>query len=196
MLHVPPLYIFAAFIPAVMVAGLYFFDHSVASQLAQQKEFNLKNPSAYHYDILLLGVMVFFITSFLINVYNSFYHAHFLIEVQLNNSRFYFVDCLGFLLQMVSYHNHLCIPRALPFSSGRFVELQNWFSNIMWFLSNFRASLDVPLIFILTDTQITMFTFWRNGLFVAFAKMGSWWASMFCGWCKQSHLCYLHAVDS
>lgn len=56
--RIPPLYIFAAFIPAVMIAGLYFFDHSVASQLAQQKEFNLKNPSAYHYDILLLGFMV------------------------------------------------------------------------------------------------------------------------------------------
>lgn len=42
-----------------MIAGLYFFDHSVASQLAQQKEFNLKNPSAYHYDILLLGFMVY-----------------------------------------------------------------------------------------------------------------------------------------
>ncbi|XP_020529498.1 boron transporter 4 isoform X1 [Amborella trichopoda] len=55
---VPPLYIFAAFIPAMMIAGLYFFDHSVASQMAQQKEFNLKNPSAYHYDILLLGIMV------------------------------------------------------------------------------------------------------------------------------------------
>ncbi|KAK2986595.1 hypothetical protein RJ640_029637 [Escallonia rubra] len=54
---VPPVYIFAAFIPAVMIAGLYFFDHSVASQLAQQKEFNLKKPSAYHYDILLLGVL-------------------------------------------------------------------------------------------------------------------------------------------
>ncbi|XP_022714885.1 boron transporter 4-like isoform X2 [Durio zibethinus] len=54
---IPPFYIFAAFIPAVMVAGLYFFDHSVASQMAQQKEFNLKNPSAYHYDILLLGFM-------------------------------------------------------------------------------------------------------------------------------------------
>ncbi|KAL4386999.1 hypothetical protein GQ457_09G024870 [Hibiscus cannabinus] len=54
---VPIMYIFAAFIPAVMIAGLYFFDHSVASQLAQQKEFNLKNPTAYHYDILLLGVM-------------------------------------------------------------------------------------------------------------------------------------------
>lgn len=55
--NVPPAYIFAAFIPALMIAGLYFFDHSVASQMAQQKEFNLKNPSAYHYDILLLGFM-------------------------------------------------------------------------------------------------------------------------------------------
>ncbi|XVE71644.1 hypothetical protein DITRI_Ditri10aG0167700 [Diplodiscus trichospermus] len=54
---VPILYIFAAIIPALMIAGLYFFDHSVASQMAQQKEFNLKKPSAYHYDILLLGVM-------------------------------------------------------------------------------------------------------------------------------------------
>lgn len=44
--------------PALMVAGLYFFDHSVASQLAQQKEYNLKKPSAYHYDIFVLGVMV------------------------------------------------------------------------------------------------------------------------------------------
>ncbi|KAI9397608.1 hypothetical protein POPTR_003G059700v4 [Populus trichocarpa] len=55
--NVPPAYIFAAFVPAVMIAGLYFFDHSVASQMAQQKEFNLKNPSAYHYDILLLSFM-------------------------------------------------------------------------------------------------------------------------------------------
>ncbi|KAK1378538.1 hypothetical protein POM88_025282 [Heracleum sosnowskyi] len=49
-------YIFVAIIPAIMVAGLYFFDHSVASQMAQQKEFNLKKPSAYHYDIFVLGV--------------------------------------------------------------------------------------------------------------------------------------------
>lgn len=55
---VPPPYIFLAIVPAVMVAGLYFFDHSVASQLAQQKELNLKNPSAYHYDILVLSFMV------------------------------------------------------------------------------------------------------------------------------------------
>ncbi|KAK3164033.1 hypothetical protein QOZ80_1AG0011670 [Eleusine coracana subsp. coracana] len=58
LLSVPPAYIFAAILPALMVAGLYFFDHSVASQLAQQKEFNLKKPSAYHYDILVLGFMV------------------------------------------------------------------------------------------------------------------------------------------
>ena len=56
--NVPPAYIFAALIPALMIAGLYFFDHSVASQMAQQKEFNLKKPSAYHHDILLLGFMV------------------------------------------------------------------------------------------------------------------------------------------
>ncbi|KAL5836072.1 hypothetical protein ACOSQ4_015569 [Xanthoceras sorbifolium] len=55
--RVPPLYIFSAFLPALMVAGLYFFDHSVASQMAQQKEFNLKNPSAYHYDIFILAAM-------------------------------------------------------------------------------------------------------------------------------------------
>lgn len=52
------MYILAAFIPAIMIAGLYFFDHSVASQMAQQKEFNLRKPSAYHYDMLLLGLMV------------------------------------------------------------------------------------------------------------------------------------------
>ncbi|KAI4337348.1 hypothetical protein L6164_015777 [Bauhinia variegata] len=53
---VPLTYILAAFIPAMMIAGLYFFDHSVASKMAQQKEFNLLKPSAYHYDILLLGI--------------------------------------------------------------------------------------------------------------------------------------------
>ncbi|KAL0905656.1 hypothetical protein M5K25_024092 [Dendrobium thyrsiflorum] len=58
MMLVPPLYIFAAIVPAIMVAGLYFFDHCIASQMAQQKEFNLKHPSAYHYDIFVLGVLV------------------------------------------------------------------------------------------------------------------------------------------
>ncbi|XP_073016846.1 probable boron transporter 2 isoform X1 [Primulina eburnea] len=58
MMNVPILYIFGAFIPATMIAVLYYFDHSVASQLSQQKEFNLKKPSSYHYDLLLLGFLV------------------------------------------------------------------------------------------------------------------------------------------
>ncbi|XP_012437934.1 boron transporter 1 [Gossypium raimondii] len=57
MLDVPLVYIIGAFIPATMIAVLYYFDHSVASQLAQQKEFNLRKPSCYHYDLLLLGFL-------------------------------------------------------------------------------------------------------------------------------------------
>ncbi|XP_071690805.1 probable boron transporter 6 isoform X2 [Rutidosis leptorrhynchoides] len=57
MVNVPVVHIFTAIIPALMIAALYFFDHSVAAQMAQQKEFNLKKPSAYHYDIFLLGFM-------------------------------------------------------------------------------------------------------------------------------------------
>ncbi|KAG4916713.1 hypothetical protein JHK87_054270 [Glycine soja] len=58
MVHVPVVYIIGAFIPATMIAVLYYFDHSVASQLAQQKEFNLRKPSSYHYDLLLLGFLL------------------------------------------------------------------------------------------------------------------------------------------
>ena len=57
MLDVPVLYIVGAFIPATMIAVLYYFDHSVASQLAQQKEFNLRKPPSFHYDLLLLGFL-------------------------------------------------------------------------------------------------------------------------------------------
>ncbi|CAI8586192.1 unnamed protein product [Vicia faba] len=57
MWKVPVVYIFGAIIPASMIADLYFFDHSVASKMAQQKEFNLQKPSAYHYDVFLLGIM-------------------------------------------------------------------------------------------------------------------------------------------
>jgi len=58
MLNVPIFYIIGAFVPATMIAVLYYFDHSVASQLSQQKEFNLRKPSSYHYDLLLLGFLV------------------------------------------------------------------------------------------------------------------------------------------
>nr|CAB3462344.1 unnamed protein product [Digitaria exilis] len=57
MTQIPLLYIIGAFIPATMIAVLYYFDHSVASQLAQQKEFNLRKPPSFHYDLLLLGFL-------------------------------------------------------------------------------------------------------------------------------------------
>ncbi|KAM0948429.1 putative bicarbonate transporter [Dioscorea sansibarensis] len=57
MVNVPFLYIIGAFIPATMIAVLYYFDHSVASQLAQQKEFNLRKPPSFHYDLLVLGFL-------------------------------------------------------------------------------------------------------------------------------------------
>ena len=66
-MNVPPLYIVGAFIPATMIAVLYYFDHSVASQLAQQKEFNLKKPASYHYDLLLLGFLVSYLFTLLIS---------------------------------------------------------------------------------------------------------------------------------
>jgi len=70
-------HIFAAFVPALMIAGLYFFDHSVASQLAQQKEFNLNKPSSYHCDILLLGFMVYIYILYIISCMELFNcHSH------------------------------------------------------------------------------------------------------------------------
>ncbi|CAL9219853.1 unnamed protein product [Arabidopsis halleri] len=57
MVDVPVLYILLAVVPASMIAVLYYFDHSVASQLAQQEDFNLRRPPAYHYDLFLLGFL-------------------------------------------------------------------------------------------------------------------------------------------
>ncbi|GKD22302.1 disease resistance TIR-NBS-LRR class family protein, partial [Tanacetum coccineum] len=57
MLNMPRVYIAGAFVPATMIAVLYYFDHSAASQLAQQQEFKLKKPSSYHYYLLLLGFL-------------------------------------------------------------------------------------------------------------------------------------------
>jgi hypothetical protein len=58
MAQVPPEFVAAALVPALVIAVLFFFDHNVSSQMAQQKEFNLRRPPAYHYDFLLLGLLV------------------------------------------------------------------------------------------------------------------------------------------
>lgn len=58
MADVPGSYIAVALIPAVAITVLFYFDHNVSSQMAQQKEYNLKKPPAYHYDFFLLSFMV------------------------------------------------------------------------------------------------------------------------------------------
>ena len=47
----------AAIVPGFVISVLFYFDHSVSSQLAQQKDFNVKRPPAYHYDLMLLAFM-------------------------------------------------------------------------------------------------------------------------------------------
>eukprot|EP00891_Asterochloris_glomerata_P004773 jgi/Astpho2/4773/fgenesh1_pm.00067_%23_74_t len=54
---VPGAYIAGALIPALIITVLFYFDHSVSSQLAQTANFNLRKPSAYSYDFYLLGGM-------------------------------------------------------------------------------------------------------------------------------------------
>ncbi|BFI31878.1 boron transporter [Marchantia polymorpha subsp. ruderalis] len=56
--RIPVMYIFIAMIPAFMITVLYYFDHCVSAQLAQQEEFNLVKPPAYHYDLLILSLTV------------------------------------------------------------------------------------------------------------------------------------------
>ena len=129
MLNVPVLYIIGAFIPATMIAVLYYFDHSVASQLAQQKEFNLRKPASFHYDLLLLGFMVCkspSCTLFSLVLYKSllsflvlFYFCNCKIrrlvstclelEILLLLDRLYCVVSWGSLHQMGLFHSLQCI---------------------------------------------------------------------------------------
>ena len=119
---VPPTYIFGAFIPAVMVAGLFFFEHKVASKPAQQKEFNLKNPSAYHYDIFLLGIVVCKWSTFNIlrlfivaqNLRQQFAHIKTVMACRPCS-----VVCLDFRLLTRFFPILQCILRALLFSRER-----------------------------------------------------------------------------
>ena len=46
----PGPFIAAALLPALVITLLFFFDHSVSSQMAQQPEFSLEKPSAGRHD--------------------------------------------------------------------------------------------------------------------------------------------------
>jgi hypothetical protein len=51
-------HVFFAFVPGFVLMLLYFFDHQVCALLSQPKEFNLKKPSSYHWDLIVLGINV------------------------------------------------------------------------------------------------------------------------------------------
>lgn len=55
--QVPGVYIAGALVPALIITILFYFDHSVSSQLAQTADFNLRKPSAYNWDLVLVGFM-------------------------------------------------------------------------------------------------------------------------------------------
>jgi boron transporter len=55
--QIPGSLIAGAMIPALIMCILFYFDHNVSSQMAQQEEFNLKKPTSFHWDFMLLGVM-------------------------------------------------------------------------------------------------------------------------------------------
>eukprot|EP00967_Tisochrysis_lutea_P123246 scaffold204860_cov29-Tisochrysis_lutea.AAC.4 len=57
-LELMPWHIATAIAPAIMLTALFFFDHNVSSKLAQDSKFNLKKPSAYHWDFSVLGFEV------------------------------------------------------------------------------------------------------------------------------------------
>ena len=134
MLNVPVLYIIGAFIPATMIAVLYYFDHSVASQLTQQKEFNLRKPPSFHYDLLLLGFMVckcpscvvhFFlpVLYYAIANYSTLYPlASF--EILLLHDRSYCVVSLGSLHQMELFLNLQCILKVWLLLNTRYTKIR------------------------------------------------------------------------
>lgn len=136
---VPMVHIFTALIPALMIAALYFFDHSVAAQMAQPKEFNLKNPSAYHYDLFLLGFMV---TIKLCLVYHRLHFNRFHWSCDRMFLRLWFAVWLESLHQMASYHNRPCIPGVSQFLRDRFdMQLEKTFSkkNIFFIFNECRV---------------------------------------------------------
>lgn len=57
--QVPGVYIAGALVPALIITILFYFDHSVSSQLAQTPDLNLRKPSAYSWDLLLNGFTTF-----------------------------------------------------------------------------------------------------------------------------------------
>lgn len=50
--------IFGALFPAFMLYLLFFIDHNISSILTQAPKYDLKKPSAYHWDFFCLGLTI------------------------------------------------------------------------------------------------------------------------------------------
>lgn len=49
--------IFLALPFGIILAILFYFDHSISALMAQDSKFKLKKPAAFHYDLFLLGIV-------------------------------------------------------------------------------------------------------------------------------------------
>ncbi|CAM9456900.1 unnamed protein product, partial [Ectocarpus fasciculatus] len=56
---IPVWAVFAAILPGFITTVLFVFDHNVSSLLAQEAEFKLKKPPAFHWDFFVLGLCIF-----------------------------------------------------------------------------------------------------------------------------------------
>lgn len=49
--------VFLALPFGIILAILFYFDHSISALMAQDEKYKLKKPSAFHYDLFLLGIV-------------------------------------------------------------------------------------------------------------------------------------------
>lgn len=54
--HVGVGYVFLAIPFAILLTGLFYFDHNISSIICQGPQFDLKKPSSFHWDFFLLGI--------------------------------------------------------------------------------------------------------------------------------------------
>ena len=58
LLDVEGVHIAYAMVPALILSLLFYFDHSVSAQLAQQKDFQLVRPTAYNWDLFVVAILM------------------------------------------------------------------------------------------------------------------------------------------
>jgi len=54
----PLVHYISAIVPGMILTMLFFFDHNVSSALTQDKSFNLQKGTSYHWDFVVVGIIV------------------------------------------------------------------------------------------------------------------------------------------